>query len=1029
MVSRVTLGELSVKTLAEYVEAGAGQGAYSLGIDTSMMKGQCVSENYRSALEAKDGVTKQLKKRCDRGQTLGPYRIEDLKQLGIADLACNSIGAVSKKDTTDMRPVDDMHCNRAIKPPKFGMCSLQVLREDATPGCWWWTVDVEDAFANVPLGSADRPFMLFRWYHTDDTNFEGDSHDYVYLHIKGNFGPRPLPYIYTMIQLYVNIAAICVGVTPPPMGYIDDNTATRAVYLDSFESLQLYRAHLRMAGLPDKPTKEKGPFQYGVILGRFFSSIDMTISMPPDKVRLLESMFLFASAPGSKMSLGGLESMVGYWEFCLECLPSCLKGFVHNTHAWMKGMKRSHTPKHLLRFVPRKVKRDMQLMMLVTPMCNGTQPLQPCRGKDWSRPLMTDACNTGGGYCTPTMAYARKFTCRERKYIIALKEALMVREAVEHNAPDWEGTVLPIYVDNTTAMWAFMNGRSKNTKLNEIVRTTLIALAQHEITPLFYYVSTHMNTLADCLSRGWYKQYATHIKDFVWPDEHKPMGAKPKVVNFALPDLIEADIEHYKAQAFEKTSVTTWNSGWNAFLQYCEEAKVDPYGTYDTTDWDHVMAGFKARLGLGHYGRGKEKQTNTIISYTAAVTHFRDEYFSEHLQGWVMRGIKKEKGVSFRVKRTVTLNMSIDLMVQAQGKGLDKLRNAVAYAHLGQGLCRAQAAVTSTIAWWEMDRALTAADVMVDRERYAVGFALKHSKNDPFHENASKDDEKGRDWVWCSGTPDCILDIVPLVIEYQLRMGFDKLSPRQLERIPFYQEISGIRNGKSSHISYDVKRGQPTGRPLTYKRLLEEWRADLDSLPSLHYPVLDSKEWGLHSWRRYGATVAKCRGVPNDIIRRIGRWRSDTFELYFTLTSDDEIAMQRQVLQGCEVIAASPNPGSGGVRSDRGDAATMPLGDPRAWQQVEVGSSSPILVPEAPSDSGGTAGGRAGSWRSAHSRQRPGVRTSRHPVPRGNRKDNRSKKNDGCVVSRVAGIDVLVRQRGHVPRTTQEHETRVKPRL
>ena len=175
-MSRVTLGELSVETLAEYVEAGAGQGAYSLGIDTSMMKGQCVSENYRSALEAKDGVTKQLKKRCDRGQTLGPYRIEDLKQLGIADLACNSIGAVSKKDTTDMRPVDDMHCNRAIKPPKFGMCSLQVLREDATPGCWWWTVDVEDAFANVPLGSADRPFMLFRWYHTDDTNFEGDSH-------------------------------------------------------------------------------------------------------------------------------------------------------------------------------------------------------------------------------------------------------------------------------------------------------------------------------------------------------------------------------------------------------------------------------------------------------------------------------------------------------------------------------------------------------------------------------------------------------------------------------------------------------------------------------------------------------------------------------------------------------------------------------------------------------------------------------------------------------------------------------------
>jgi hypothetical protein len=115
-----------------------------------------------------------------------------------------------------------------------------MLREDATPGCYWWTVDIEEAFGNVPLGSADKPFMLFRWYHPDDTEHLGTCHDFVYLHIAGNFGPRPLPFTYTMIQLYVNIAAMGIGVSPPPSGFIDDNTATRPSLASSETSLALY---------------------------------------------------------------------------------------------------------------------------------------------------------------------------------------------------------------------------------------------------------------------------------------------------------------------------------------------------------------------------------------------------------------------------------------------------------------------------------------------------------------------------------------------------------------------------------------------------------------------------------------------------------------------------------------------------------------------------------------------------------------------------------------------------------------------
>ena len=55
-----------------------------------------------------------------------------------------------------------------------------------------------------------------------------------------------------MLQQHVNIAAIPIGVSPPPWGYIDDNTTSRAAFEESLASMNLYKSHLRLAGLPDK---------------------------------------------------------------------------------------------------------------------------------------------------------------------------------------------------------------------------------------------------------------------------------------------------------------------------------------------------------------------------------------------------------------------------------------------------------------------------------------------------------------------------------------------------------------------------------------------------------------------------------------------------------------------------------------------------------------------------------------------------------------------------------------------------------
>ena len=68
-----------------------------------------------------------------------------------------------------------------------------------------------------------------------------------------------------------------------------------------------------------------------------------------------------------------------------------------------------------------------------------------CAKKKWCRAVYTDASPMGGGYATPSMLYSRKFTCRERRACIAVLEAKMVMEAIEHNAAEWRGMVLPVF--------------------------------------------------------------------------------------------------------------------------------------------------------------------------------------------------------------------------------------------------------------------------------------------------------------------------------------------------------------------------------------------------------------------------------------------------------------------------------------------------------------------------------------------------------------------------------------------------------
>ena len=181
----------------------------------------------------------------------------------------------------------------------------------------------------------------------------------------------------------------------------------------------------------------------------------------------------------------------------------------------------------------------------------------------------------------------------------------MVEEAIDDMADVWRNCVVPLYVDNTAVLHCIAKGRSSNKHINDMVRRILFTCATHDIVLVVRYVPSLANVLADALSHMHIQAYKAALTWFRWPDDGAPLTAAPKLT---LPTAIQDDVDHYKNKAYAQTSKGTRDSAWAAWTQYCNDGQsIDPMAVLSDSDFDLLMAGFKARLARGYYGRGKAK--------------------------------------------------------------------------------------------------------------------------------------------------------------------------------------------------------------------------------------------------------------------------------------------------------------------------------------------------------------------------------------------------------------------------------------
>ena len=887
---KISCGLHTVTSLSDQIETWVAQG-FPLDHDGTMT-GKHDSYNYKSSAEFRTGVHKSLMKRLDTNKTAGPFAwAGDVADLPFPDCAINSIGAVRYEYEQDRaRACDDPVINEAITAPTFRMPAIEQLRTGAFPYCSWNKSDISAAFPCMHLRQDDLPWMLFTWYHPDDKLFEGTDRDCLYVHTHGNFGPRPWPHHFTLLMLYVNIAAKTLNLEIPA-AFIDDNIHCGLTH-DLRNMAPKYHEHLHRAGLSDKPAKRELLEFYGDLLGVYFCSISMMISIPQDKLtRLTGTIQGYLSS--HQVSFSELSHLIGYWEFCCIMLPKFMRGFIYATQCFRNSLR--HQDKHRRSWLNRRVKRDWAVILELIPLVNNTVPIQPRKGRIRSDPACTDAC--GGkqpvaAWVTPSGFKFWKITGKKKKHMIALIEGYGVQEYIDDNATLLADTIAPMYIDNTTFLNSLRRGYSRNDQLNKLVQQCLLTCYNHDILLDLYYISSKDNILADAASRQrwdiFYDTFdtfwlfagsrAAKLKQLRQPD-------KQDQALQILPPRVRFELEKCREDAYEESTRSNAKSAWTYWERYCEECQCEVWQNPEKKQGIILLAGFKAALKANLY-LSNIKASSTVHTYCNQVQWILKAHMEKSMYKAVSRGIDKQLQGGRRFQGSLDLTFFCEMFskvkLESNSIELKTIRNLLVHTFLGFAVQRSQSAAVSNAAnVRKPDRILLRRNVRFDQARNAVWWGLTHSKGDPFGRRKGKD---GIDWTVTAGhrSNNHPIDIVWLYQLYCKRMGFtDNRSCqkyRQQSDMAFFQELN---------------KDKPTGRPLSYNSLLIALKQDI----SLFFPDLDPADFGTHSFRRFGATYMKCKGTPDDLIQYMGRWVSECFQRCFLFSDDDKVNISKQMLE------------------------------------------------------------------------------------------------------------------------------------
>ena len=278
--------------------------------------------------------------------------------------------------------------------------------------------------------------------------------------------------------------------------YLDDFGGAEAERGEAEKALQTLQTIMKEIGVVEAEHKICQPSQTMIWLGILFDSVNMTMTIPPGKLR--EIMTTLREWQGrTHATHNQMQSVLGLLQFVASVSPPT-RIF---TNRMLQNLR--DTPKRGAETLSAGFKKDLEFFNNLLPDYNGVKIMDKveveCQGL-----LELDACLVGCGAYVGNEYYSELFPVRvvQEEHMIAHLEMLNVVVALKTWAERWRGQRIRVHCDNTNTCLAIQTGRSKDVYMQGCIRELFMYMVRYDVELAATHRPGTEMRIADALSRA-----------------------------------------------------------------------------------------------------------------------------------------------------------------------------------------------------------------------------------------------------------------------------------------------------------------------------------------------------------------------------------------------------------------------------------------------------------------------------------------------------------------------------------------------
>ena len=456
------------------------------------------SPNWPSASQFYHQVSESIKIDVEQGRVLGP-----LKNPPFQNYIVSPLGAFLKRDGSKVRVIHDLSypvhdsVNASIDPNDFSLKYASI--DDAVRMCkhykeppYFAKIDLKDAYKHVPVQKADWHMLGVKW-PDERGNF------YYYFYKVLNFGLRSAPYLFDIFANCLQDFMTHEGASDHTVRYVDDFLTIGATSAECAHSTDIMLHTCTKAGFKVQMSKVTKPHHIVEFLGIIIDGQKRELRISSDRMYEINTL-LQDWAGKATCTKRQLLQLIGKLAFASRV--------VRMGRAFLgRLIQLSKKPKHLHHKVRigSSARADIRWWTQCLATHNGITMFE----EDWSAAnyldCFTDASDWGYGAVIANEWIAMSYTgdiAPLKGYSINWRELHAACKALVTWAPVYRSRHILFHIDNSSVCCILNKLYTPIPEMMELVRLWCTTVEQFQIKVCVVYISTHLNTVADALSRG-----------------------------------------------------------------------------------------------------------------------------------------------------------------------------------------------------------------------------------------------------------------------------------------------------------------------------------------------------------------------------------------------------------------------------------------------------------------------------------------------------------------------------------------------